>query len=909
MNNATLTCQDERRRQAVRRHEDYNGLDYLEVSDDQLKLTVYFLEKAPEELREENVRITGGRRIRDIEVVDLQLCQHLDPDLDDCVVVTVDKPGDFSTYELCLVDLDEYGRPTGRPFPGLDPRYACLPFSFKVGCPSDLDCKPQVICPPEERAEPEINYLAKDYASFRRLILDRLSLLMPDWQERHVPDLGVTLAEVLAYVGDHLSYYQDAVATEAYLGTARQRISARRHARLVDYEMHEGCNARAWVTVETEDNLRLKPHEFYFVTGHNEVFPADKRLLDEQDLGKIPRDQYEVFEPLIENRRQPIRFRAAHSRIRFYTWGDRQCCLPTGATQATLRDGWVKPTEEPKRKDKEYPQEAQQQKPPEKGPAARSGDSRRRKLDLKPGDVLIFEEVKGPGTGNTADADPGHRHAVRLTKVEPAIDPLFNRPIVEIEWAEEDALPFPLCISVIGPAPECEMLEDVSVARGNVLLVDHGRRVDDEDLGCVPLERADMTCEGVRQPSDPILVPGSFRPHLRHSRLTFSEPLKEEAPASSLLTQDPRRALPWIRLTSTPDPSCGDEPEAKPMQEPPAGAAEQEPYEKPAPASQDASSDSDPVLVMRWVPRRDLLSSSRSDPHFVVEMDNQGRAHLRFGDGELGRVPHAGNRYRATYRVGVGPAGNVGAEAISHVVTRDSLSGTDLRPRNPLPAQGGTAPEPLALVKLSAPHAFRRELQRAVTAEDYASIVMRDFGVQVQRAAAVLRWTGSWYEVLVAVDPREEVRADQALLRRIAGHLYRYRRMGHDVVVKLAQYVPLDIEMMVCVQPHTLRGHVKAALLDLFSNRRLPDSTRGFFHPDSLTFGEGIMLSKMVAVAQAVPGVESVTVTKLERAFEGPNREIEDGVLPLGPFEVARVDNDPSFPEHGTLKLTVRGGR
>jgi hypothetical protein len=133
--------------------------------------------------------------------------------------------------------------------------------------------------------------------------------------------------------------------------------------------------------------------------------------------------------------------------------------------------------------------------------------------------------------------------------------------------------------------------------------------------------------------------------------------------------------------------------------------------------------------------------------------------------------------------------------------------------------------------------------------------------------------------------------------------------MGHDVVVKLAQYVPLDIEMMVCVLPHALRGHVKAALLSLFSNRLLPDGARGFFHPDNLTFGEGILLSKIVAAAQAVPGVESVTVTKLERAFEGPNNEIEDGVLPLGPFEVARLDNDPSFPEHGTLKLTVRGGR
>ena len=68
---------------------------------------------------------------------------------------------------------------------------------------------------------------------------------MPDWQETHAPDLGVALVELLAYAGDYLSYYQDAVATEAYLGTARQRISVRRHARLVDYRMHEGCNARA----------------------------------------------------------------------------------------------------------------------------------------------------------------------------------------------------------------------------------------------------------------------------------------------------------------------------------------------------------------------------------------------------------------------------------------------------------------------------------------------------------------------------------------------------------------------------------------------------------------------------------------------------------------------------------------
>ena len=79
-------------------------------------------------------------------------------------------------------------------------------------------------------------------------MLDRLSLLAPGLAASAArPTSGVALVELLAYVADELSYRQDAVATEAYLATARRRISLRRHARLVDYLMHEGCNARAWV--------------------------------------------------------------------------------------------------------------------------------------------------------------------------------------------------------------------------------------------------------------------------------------------------------------------------------------------------------------------------------------------------------------------------------------------------------------------------------------------------------------------------------------------------------------------------------------------------------------------------------------------------------------------------------------
>ena len=79
--------------------------------------------------------------------------------------------------------------------------------------------------PPTEAVEPPINYLARDYTSFRTLMLDRMAVTMPDWQERNPADIGITVVEALAHAADHLSYYQDAVATEAYLGTSRRRAS------------------------------------------------------------------------------------------------------------------------------------------------------------------------------------------------------------------------------------------------------------------------------------------------------------------------------------------------------------------------------------------------------------------------------------------------------------------------------------------------------------------------------------------------------------------------------------------------------------------------------------------------------------------------------------------------------------
>ncbi|HJP92685.1 MAG TPA: putative baseplate assembly protein [Pyrinomonadaceae bacterium] len=859
---SNVQCLDERRRQLVRNQADggLNGIDYVEIVENtgQRLLCVHFFGELPSLVRA-NVRIEGGSRIRDIKVLDVEPHGSDDPEHHDCLRIEVDRAGDFSCYKVCLYEVDDEGLTTNEPLKGFDPRYMCAEFSFKGECPSDLDCQNESICLPVVTPAPEINYLAKDYASFRQLIFDRLSMVTPDWQERHVPDIGVALVEVLAYTGDYLSYYQDAVATEAYLNTARQRISVRRHARLVDYFIHEGCNARAWIAIEfkADNNLNdpnLTYRDIYFTAG-----PDDADAI--------------VFEPLVQDPGAPIQLFPAHNEIHFYTWGNEECCLPKGATSATLLDGWIVA----------QPQEA------EPG----------RKLQLKKGDVLIFEEVIGPKTGSPNDADHTRRHVVRLTKVTPVEDPLIKDgseeklpiPLVEIEWALEDALPFHLCLSARLPVPECRLITGVSVARGNVILVDHGRTIGSpEYLGQVEQESIHGECSCETSVMDLTTRPKQFRPVLERGPLTFSEQLDWTAPASVTVKQDPRNALPQIKSLIGLPAKC---------------------FTVPGQSKPEVLPGVDPDdKRWRWTSRRDLFSSEGLDRDFVVEIDNDGRAHLRFGDDELGRQPEACTIFHALYRVGNGPSGNVGADVITTIGWRNrTASDLSLTVRNPLPAAGGTAPESMNEARLFAPKAFLKQLERAITADDYARLAERYPARKVQRAGGSLRWTGSWYAAEVSIDPLGSESADLELFKRIKGYLYRYRRMGHDLEVELARYVPLKIEMQICVKPHYLRGHVEAALLDIFSGKVLTDGRLGFFHPDNLTFGEGIYLSKLVAAAQAVTGVESARVTKLERLGEGDRGELDEGILKLGPLEVPQLDNDPNFPERGTLKVTMRGGR
>lgn len=790
----------------------HNAVDYLEVLPSKRALVVHCVADI-DPLGADNVVITGGVRVKGIKVLTAQRGDLVPAgllgsddaaalatvaDLQSVLVVRTDSSGDFSTYRLHLVDSTS--DPDASPPPRFDEHLAYGDFSFKVDCPSDFDCAPLDACPPPTWPSVEIDYLAKDYESFRRLLLDRLSHTMPEWQEGHVPDLGIALVELFAFLGDRFSQHQDAVATEAYLGTARRRTSVRRHALLLDYETHDGANARAFVSIEAKagsDGARL-PAATPIITAGAQLGPGDRPLEQAVALGAT------VFETMHE-----IVLRKKQNVIEFYTWGDPQCCLPAGATHATLR----------------------QTNPP---------------LELHAGDLLVFVERLGPVSGRPEDARLEQRHAVRLVSEPTASSDFLPAPVslLEIEWHADDALPFPLCLHDFEGTL-------ASVARGNVVLADHGLSVTDP---------------GTAVPSDGVLLPLT-RAGLTHAVIYDDDVARGAKPgpdgvnkirsATAATSVDPTTALPAATVN---------------------GEGE------------------------TWKPVRNLIDSGRFAAEFVAETDHAGLATLRFGDGILGREPRAGEVYTPSYRIGNGTRGNVGAGALCTVVTAIPEVGAAF---NPLAAAGGTNPEPIELVRQYAPAAFRVQ-RRCVTVQDYEEVTERHPGVA--KAAATRRWTGSWQTMFVTVDRRAGKPVDAAFKAELLAFLDRYRLAGGDVEIEAPSFVPLEIELHVCAASGYVTSDVERDIYDVLSSGITATGTLGYFHPDRWTFGQPVYLNPLVARVMTVPGVSRVTPLVFRRWRGIDEGELALGRIEIGRLEVAQLANDLSRPENGHLLLDVDGG-
>lgn len=839
-------CCDARRRELVMDHLTFNGIDFLEVLDTeaptgtplQRTLLLRFLKTTPA-LTIDNFELIGGERISGIQIdwvtpadtPDLTLIDPIEVGLpgylmalhepDRVLALRTTSNGDFSTYTLRLVAAPgSLAPPTD-----IDRLLSRVDFSFKVECPSDFDCAPFQECPEEVAPPPALSYLAKDFQSFRRLMLQRMSQIMPDWRERNTADIGITLVESLAYTGDRLSYAQDAVATEAYLATARRRSSVRRHARLVDYHMHDGANARTWIHVNVSQNGRLiRPGLERFLTRLNGLAPVIPPGNEQSALDRGP----EVFEPLHEKT-----LLIAHNKMNFYDWGDVECCLPKGANRATLRD--------------DLPGEP---------------------IALQVGDVLIFEERLGPNTGAEADADLNQRCAVRLCAVETGLtDTLTTIPIVEIRWAEEDRLPFPICLSSrADDSVGGGLIKNVSHALGNIVLCDHGLSLPTEELGSVPHPHLQL----VSEPSGatckkPLLelIPPRFHPKL------------DEGPVTQVAPYNPNT----ISAFSSTEIGLANR------------------------SSSASLTGTTPVGSKNWNSRRDLLQSISSDTHFVLEIERDQSSFIRFGDDSNGLRPASGTTFTADYRIGNGTTGNVGADAIHHLVTNQgSIEGV----RNPMPASGGINPESMEEVKRSAPYAYRRQ-ERAVTQDDYADIARRH--PDVQRAAATFRWNGHGHTVFISVDRFGGRSITPEFETELRHFINKFRMAGYDLEINEPIFVPIELDLFVCASPDHVRGQVRQEIMVRLNAAGRSGREKGFFHPDNFTFGDPFYLSAIYAAVMEIEGVTSVTATRFRRRGRPDPIPLLDGVIRLDRLEILRLENNPNFPERGAFNIEMGGGK
>lgn len=826
-----------------------NGIDFLEVIDNiaqpnqdrQRFLHVHLLKNpAPTVYNATQIVVKGPDGTIPVLAVQTGL-----PPQANVVVIELKAAGDFAIHNLRF----RRGLLDDRPPPELDPQLANIDFSFKVECPSDFDCLEPCGCPDEPRPLPEIDYLARDTASFRRLLLGRLATVQPDAPTPHPADLRMALVDGLAVMADQIAQLQDAAHTDAYLPHVRSRISARRLGRAVDYALDEGANARCFVQLAVTNNLLPVGPGFAPVIPIGTAFAT--RIGGEGAVlaGAAKLDQAQVvFEALL-----PLdALFAAHNELAFYTWSDQACCLPIGATSATLAG--------------HFP-------------------------DFSPENhfFLAFEEVIGPRTGNLADRDRSNRPVVRLVEVTafaggaPLTDPVTGAQVTEVRWADEDALVRPLCLSAETDLAFGRVyLPRVSVARGNIVPADHGQTFVDEDLGSVPgatrswapgrgpLALADdgarpTSCDEsiCERPAAERIGP-RYNPVLARVPLTFAAPLATGVSATALLAAQ-GLAQPAIGLEGDLD---GD--------------------------------------VRPYKAQRNLLESGPDSRDFVPEVEADGRAVLRFGDDVNALRPNAGTAFTAVYRVGLGPLGNIGEDQLVHVLGPAGIE----RIRNMTAATGGRAPETVATMRRRAPFAYRRQ-DRAVTRDDHDAIAARFRPPEgpLQGSVTDIMHSGSWHTVKISPDRAGGLAVDAAFRDALRGFIEPFRMAGRDLEVDQPLGVPLEIDLQVCVSPQYQRGQVKAALLERFSNRTLPDGTLGAFHPDRMRFGATVYLSPLIALAQQVTGVIEVKATLFRRFNDPDSSGLAASKLLFGRREIARLDNDPSHRDNGVLRLTMLGGR
>ncbi|MBL4791271.1 MAG: baseplate J/gp47 family protein [Kordiimonadaceae bacterium] len=269
---------------------------------------------------------------------------------------------------------------------------------------------------------PIIDYTAKDFDTMRQLMITNIQRVMPKWQDDTAADIGNMLLEILAYIGDYLSYRQDFAANEAYLRTAQLRTSIARHARLLGYFPQEGCTQRTILTFQVSGQLSI-PAGFAVLSSHSSKQP------------EIVTKNSDLFNRMItggsacyETRHQLVAMPVLNT-LRIHDFGLEDYTLFAGTTAAIL----------------EFPDHLFNDND-------KANDNAKKTPPLNSGSVIVFHQ-----TAEMAAHNPGtlgtrlQAHAVRLTEIEPLDRQSQSAPgktLVRIRWHSSDALPRDLPVTM-----------------------------------------------------------------------------------------------------------------------------------------------------------------------------------------------------------------------------------------------------------------------------------------------------------------------------------------------------------------------------------------------------------------------------------------------------------------------------
>jgi hypothetical protein len=776
------------------------------------------------------------------------------PDVTKPIVRIIVSPiGDYSTYTLGV-------SASAVPASLFDPLFSEIRFKFRPGCFNN-NCAPEwdPALPPFD--EPVIDYLAKDYNSFRQTMITAMSQRVPEWEATSEADLDMVIAELFSVAADELSDYQDRVMNEAYLASSRKRVSIARHSRLMDYHIHQGSQASTWLALEIghdgagQKSFELKPG-LHVWTGATE----EKSTVD--FLSKYESTQV-VHQYL--------------NSMMLYSWpstsgSDTITTLKAGSTRADL-----------KLYQRLYPGDSLA--PIEITTQAAADEIR----DLiRTGRVrqLLIQEHLNPKTGFRPGRNPAKRQLVRLipSGAESVLDPITNEWMVRVRWDKRDALQQDYCFHVDCPANEPGLaqgeVEFVSLFHGNLIEVFHG------------LQQTTIFREEGEELSNNPLAPLEFH----YERTRFGESARW-----GVICRLPEVALAYMQTKPG-----GLVPPVSTLK-----------IDVLAPGAAVDTWDEVPSFIHSD-------DSSENGDHFVVETDENRRSVIRFGNGRNGRELPDGSVITCTYQHGLPLDGNVGYDRIVNfdpvTVTTDPAAPalTLRRCWNPFDVTNGIDREPVATIIRRVPEAYRYRQLRAVTLADYVARAEEIEGVS--RAAARYAWTGSWRTVRVTIDPVGTNELSYELRKTVADYLNAVRLIGEDLEIRPPIFVPLEIKVVLCAEPDVWAEDIRFVLEQEFSTGWTPDGRKGFFHPDLWTFGQPLYASQIIGRAMQVRGVEhavgqKVGVGPAEKTISVSIKRRNSTVLPtdsltqLNYNEIIQVMNDPDHLEQGTIVFDVKGGR